>query len=38
MVATGVSSEVKTPVAFAPRDLPEITLGIEIPPLHLAGY
>ena len=32
MVAAGISAEVKTPVAFAPQDLPEITLGIEIPP------
>ena len=32
MVAAGISAEVKTPVAFALQDLPEITLGIEIPP------
>ena len=32
MIAARVSAEVKTPVAFAPQDLPEITLGIEIPP------
>ena len=32
MIVARVSAEVKTPVAFAPQDIPEITLGIEIPP------
>jgi hypothetical protein len=31
MVAADISADVKTPVAFAPQDLPTTAIGIEIP-------